>query len=406
LLWSSSNENVAIVDQLGNITAVADNGTAEITCVSNDGGFTKTMQVTATKVRLTGASASDPTPEVEHYGEVTLVPLLDPIDADVNIAWSVSNPAILAVDGNGTLSGLEVGTTNVYASITDYFDNEITITYSVTVTPIRVTGIELSGTYSRMRTGGQDVIEYTITPSNADDRNIIINVTPAGIVTAEKTQDGVVTLSALQTGSATVRIITVDQGFEGTIDVQVFDSLTVSATPNLEKTTVNNTVAWELDVGNTIGQLAYQISVTRDGSQLLSQTSYDPAAGISLPANVAGDYQLSVTVTDVDGQTAQTVSTVTVSDTITYTENGNVWVYVVTEVQGQLGASVKLDTLASGVTAVTIPKTMYGAPVVRIDTEAFMGQTTIVSVATPNTVTEIGARAFKGCTGLTSMSTY
>ncbi len=113
-----------------------------------------------------------------------------------------------------------------------------------------------------------------------------------------------------------------------------------------------------------------------------------------------------MSITDVDGQTATATSTVTVSDTITYTDGGNVWEYVVTEVQGQLGASVKLNTLASGATAVTIPKTMNGATVLRIDTEAFMNFTSITSVQTPDTVTEIGARAFKGCTALASMSTY
>jgi hypothetical protein len=139
---------------------------------------------------------------------------------------------------------------------------------------------------------------------------------------------------------------------------------------------------------------------------VLSQTSYDPAAGISLTAAANGDYELNVVITDVDGQTATATSTVTVSDTITYAENGNVWEYVVTEVQGQTGASVKLKTLASDATAVSIPKTMNGAAVLRIDTEAFKDMSSIVSVQTPETVTEIGARAFKGCTALASMSTY
>ena len=250
------------------------------------------------------------------------------------------------------------------------------------------------------------MFEYTVTPANADNKAVILGVSAGGVVSAQQTQDGEVTVTALKAGTATVSVITVDQGFEDTISVEVFDNLTVSATPNLTKTTTNNTVCWLLDIDNAIGEVTYQITVQRGGTQVLTQTAYDPAAGISLQATENGDYELSVVITDVDGQTATATSTVTVSDTITYTDGGNVWEYVVTEVQGQLGASVKLNTLASGATSVTIPKTMNGATVLRIDTEAFMNRTTITSVQTPDTVTEIGARAFKGCTALTSMSTY
>ena len=190
------------------------------------------------------------------------------------------------------------------------------------------------------------------------------------------------------------------------MSAEVFDNLSVTASTDLAKTTTNNTITWQLDVDNAIGEVEYEITVRRGETQVLTQTAYDPSSGISVLADENGEYQLSVSVTDIDGQTAQTVSTVTVSDTITYTENGNVWEYVVTEVQGQLGASVKLDTLANGATHVTIPKTMYGTTVLRIDTEAFIGRTGITSVTVPDTVTEIGARAFKGCTGLTGMSTY
>ncbi len=406
LVWSSDNENVAVVDQFGNISAVSDSGNAVITCVSNDGGFIRTVTVTATKVQLQSASADDPAPQLVHYETMALVPVLEPADADVNMTWSVSNPAIASVDENGTVTGLEVGTTNVSAAITDYFGHEFTVTYSVTVTPVTVTGIELSATASRLRVGGQEVFEYTVTPENADNKAVILNVSAGGVVSAELTQDGEVTVSAIKAGTTTVSVITVDQGFESVINVEVFDNLTVSATPNLAVTTTNNTINWLIDSGNAIGEVAYQITVQRDGTQVLSQTSYDPAAGISLTAAANGDYELNVVITDVDGQTATATSTVTVSDTITYAENGNVWEYVVTEVQGQTGASVKLKTLASDATAVSIPKTMNGAAVLRIDTEAFKDMSSIVSVQTPETVTEIGARAFKGCTALASMSTY
>ena len=161
---------MAVVDQFGNITAVSDSGDAVITCVSNDGGFIRTVAVTATKVQLLSASAEDPTPQLVHYETMTLEPVLVPSDADVSITWSVSNPGIVSVDETGMVTGLEIGTTNVSAAISDCFSHEYTVTYSVTVTPVTVTGIELIANTSRLRVGGQEVFEYTVTPANADNK--------------------------------------------------------------------------------------------------------------------------------------------------------------------------------------------------------------------------------------------
>ena len=55
-------------------------------------------------------------------------------------------------------------------------------------------------------------------------------------------------------------------------------------------------------------------------------------------------------------------------------------------------------------TYLTIPGTINGYPVVKIGDGAFEGNTTITQVYLPNSVTEIGAKAFKNCTALESIS--
>ena len=79
--------------------------------------------------------------------------------------------------------------------------------------------------------------------------------------------------------------------------------------------------------------------------------------------------------------------------TITYTilENGNV------SVTGYTGNA---DTI----TIPTNPRTGY--TVTEIGEEAFMGNTSLVSITLPNTVTAIRARAFKGCVNLGTMNTH
>ena len=49
---------------------------------------------------------------------------------------------------------------------------------------------------------------------------------------------------------------------------------------------------------------------------------------------------------------------------------------------------------------------MNGVAVYRIDTEAFMGMSSLTSVSLPDTVVVIGARAFKNCTKLTKITSY
>ena len=53
--------------------------------------------------------------------------------------------------------------------------------------------------------------------------------------------------------------------------------------------------------------------------------------------------------------------------------------------------------------SLVIPETVQGLTVVEIGEEAFMNNTTLVSIDLPDTITAIQARAFKGCTNLAHM---
>jgi hypothetical protein len=125
-----------------------------------------------------------------------------------------------------------------------------------------------------------------------------------------------------------------------------------------------------------------------------------------LKASEVGAYAISVTLTDGEGETASAQSSVTVSDAFTFTANNIVWEYVILDAQGDKGAAVRLVSCPAGTTTIKVPETMDGAKVVRIDTEAFLNQSQLIKVSIPASVTEIGARAFKGCTALTELVNY
>ena len=64
----------------------------------------------------------------------------------------------------------------------------------------------------------------------------------------------------------------------------------------------------------------------------------------------------------------------------------------------------KVVSYSGDAASVVIPEIVNGMTVTRIGEEAFMGNTTLTSIDLPDTIVVIEARAFKGCTNLSSMS--
>ena len=101
--WSSSNSNVATVDQNGNVKAV-NGGTADITATTANGLSRKckvTVYVPPTKITLNTNSLTI------CYGEkFTLVPTLTPSDTTQRkVTYSSSNTASVTVNGEGVITG-------------------------------------------------------------------------------------------------------------------------------------------------------------------------------------------------------------------------------------------------------------------------------------------------------------
>ena len=65
--------------------------------------------------------------------------------------------------------------------------------------------------------------------------------------------------------------------------------------------------------------------------------------------------------------------------------------------------TVKVVSYNGTATSLVIPETVNNMTVTEIGEEAFMNNTNLVSIDLPDTITVIRARAFKGCTSLSSM---
>jgi Leucine-rich repeat (LRR) protein len=112
--WSSSNENIATVDENGNVTAISV-GTTEIIATTNNRDKGATCIVTVTD---TLGIMLDKTVAAIRKGEkLQLIASGSPHDANIqNLSWSSSDENIAVVNGNGEITAKSVGTVEITVS--------------------------------------------------------------------------------------------------------------------------------------------------------------------------------------------------------------------------------------------------------------------------------------------------
>ncbi|GHT51672.1 hypothetical protein AGMMS49982_09730 [Bacteroidia bacterium] len=133
LLWTSSNADVAIVDNTGKVTAVAI-GTTAITAATLDGSdktATCTVTVTAASIAVTGVTLNKTSTTLVVGGMETLTPTIAPTNAtNQNVSWGSSNTGVADVDGTGKVTALAAGTAVIAVTTAD---GSHTATCAVTV---------------------------------------------------------------------------------------------------------------------------------------------------------------------------------------------------------------------------------------------------------------------------------
>lgn len=146
ITWSSNNNDIASVDNKGEVTAVGP-GTATITATANDGsGKAASCRITVNEpytppaiVHVTGISLDRETATIKKGSILQLSATVTPSNADdKTVRWESSNTDVATVDGNGKVTAIAPGTATITVTTTD---QRKTATCSVTVTDI-ATGID------------------------------------------------------------------------------------------------------------------------------------------------------------------------------------------------------------------------------------------------------------------------
>ncbi len=139
VIWQSSDTEVAIVDSNGRVIALAE-GTATITATAADGsGAYDQCMVIVERAKATSIVIDPREVSIEQEQTVQVSAIVLPAEAVQDVNWSSLNTDIAAVDAEGIITALEVGTTVITATTTD--GSDLTASCLVTVT-------ELNGVFS------------------------------------------------------------------------------------------------------------------------------------------------------------------------------------------------------------------------------------------------------------------
>ena len=242
--------------------------------------------------------------EVTAGGKITLAATVKPEDADKNVTWTVeSGERFASISADGVLTAVAPGEVVVKAAAKD--GSGVSATYTVTVKPVMVTSITISGGTTVVQ-GKTITLSATVKPDNATNKDVTWSI-ESGSQYASISASGVLTAKAA--GKVTVKATAKDgSGVSATYTVTVKPVLVSSITISGDK---------EVKAG---GKITLTATVKPDNAEnkgvtwsIQSGSSY---ASISsdgvLTAKAAG--KVTVKATAKDGSGVSATYTVTVKE--------------------------------------------------------------------------------------------
>lgn len=314
--WSSSNNDVATVDNDGNVKAIK-SGNTNIE-VSVD-GVIKSVKLSVKDILINSIrfSNSELTKSVGENGK--LVPIITPDNAtNRDYSWSSSDNSIVTIDNNGSYNCLKPGN----ATITVKTNNNKSASINISVNNIEASKISLNKDKYSLSLNGTFKLLVTLEPNNVTNKNITWSSSDSNIVSVDN--DG--NIKGLKSGKATITATT-SNNLKATCEVGVIDTsikYTCSGTINRYGT--------KLSVNTSSGVTKFNWNLThiKDATTIYKNTGTKEAINTSREEKVTkvdtntNSYsnstmafeKASVTLTLMDGSTKNV--TCSINNTLSY----------------------------------------------------------------------------------------
>ena len=256
LTWTSSDEDVATVDENGVVTAVG-GGTATIraTLNANEDIYAECAVTVSVPLESITLTADKETDSLEVGDTVNLIVGYNPEDTTVakDVVWTSSDDAVATVD-NGTVTAVGGGTATITAAV-----NGISATCDVRVLK-HTTGISLGTTEMNLMKGDvSDPISVTFDPADTDDSK---EVTWSSDNTAVAAVDSEGRVTGIGEGTAIITATAVDGGFTASCtvtvsEIHVQDAVLAEDTPSELYIGQNHTISVVITPENVTDEVTY-----------------------------------------------------------------------------------------------------------------------------------------------------
>lgn len=234
ITWTSSNSNIATVDNTGKVTAIAV-GTAQITATTSNGLVAQcSVNVVLYTIPVSSIVLNKHTASIILGETEQLTATIEPENAtNKTVVWKSETSTIATVDQNGLVSSKGVGAVRIIATSS----NGLADTCIVYVQPILAESITIDQTNISMTVGGTSQVSATILPVNTTNKTITWYSSNTNVVSIS--ESGL--LTALVAGTSTLYAQTYN-GLTATVEVTVTNNII-----EIQNITVPQTLEIDID---------------------------------------------------------------------------------------------------------------------------------------------------------------
>ena len=296
--WTSSDEDVATVDNAGKILAIKKGDvTISATCGKVSGICSVTVEYSETTdiIATPGSGLDDifTNGMTIKDGESKKIDLtVVPATASPEFVWTTSDDSVVTIDEDGNITAVGVGTATVTVT-----SGSFTKTIIVTVDPILAESVTLNKTSLELKVGESETLIATVLPENTSDKKVtwkssnsgIVAVDDAGKVTALKSGSAKITATCgMVSATCDITAVVVAESIilnKTSIELKIGESETLVATILPENTT-DKTTSWSTTDENV---------ATVDSSGLITAIAEGTATITATCGNVSASCNVTVT---------------------------------------------------------------------------------------------------------------